>query len=803
MATNESSKYKLSVAEGTEYKLSVVDGTELQLSLSGSAGPAGPSNVLSIGTVTTGETGTPAAASITGSSPTQTLNLTLPKGNTGATGSQGVQGIQGIQGPQGLAGDKYQTTSSTNLLIPAIGSTITITVGTGLSYSTNQNVLISHDIGNHIHAEIDSYNPTTGVMVAVVTDTDGSGTYSSWSVNLSGAVGAVGPQGIQGTQGTQGVQGIQGIAGPNTVTTSTTTNLTGYIFGNGTNISGATAAASADTANTLVIRNSSGGASFRELSSSSTTGTGASFNSLDGIASSSNSGFGTGAVSSSGSGTYHHRFGDSTGDNRSAVERVRGWFVWFFGSFTGRLKTADITADREWTLPDQSGTLTLDSHTHANATTTSAGFMSSSDKTKLNNIGMTDVVINGVTFGRGAGDVSTNTASGAEALNSNTTGSSNTAVGYRAMKANVSGISNTAVGQDALSSSSIAGHNTAIGFRSMYSSSGANNTAVGSDSLGISSGNSNTAVGYYALKNNQSGTSNTSIGSNALSNNTSGSDNIAIGQGALYYTESASNNVVIGSSSMVFSGLASDCVAVGTRTLIYNNGVVNTACGHWALTGCTTGLTNSAFGGYCLTNLTTFSNCTGLGFNAQVTGSNQVQLGNSDTTAYSYGAVQNRSDLRDKADIRDTELGLDFIDALRPVDYKWDMREDYRQEAPESVIKPTEISEDASDEDKAKYAEELAAYESYVVAKDQWLEESQLANITHDGSKKRSRYHHGLIAQEVKAVLDQQGIDFGGFQDHSLKGGDDVLSIGYVELIAPMIKAIQELKYRVEELESR
>ena len=74
----------------------------------------------------------------------------------------------------------------------------------------------------------------------------------------------------------------------------------------------------------------------------------------------------TGGVSVSAAGTgvtYHHRFGD-TGNNRSAVERVRGWFVWFFGSFTGRLKTADITADREWTLPNASGTLTLDSHTH-------------------------------------------------------------------------------------------------------------------------------------------------------------------------------------------------------------------------------------------------------------------------------------------------------------------------------------------------------------------------------------------------------------------------------------------------------
>jgi hypothetical protein len=50
-----------------------------------------------------------------------------------------------------------------------------------------------------------------------------------------------------------------------------------------------------------------------------------------------------------------------------------------------------------------------------------------------------------------------------------------------------------------------------------------------------------------------------------------------------------------------------------------------------------------------------------------------------------------------------------------------------------------------------------------------------------------------LIAQEVKSVMDNKGIDFGGYQDHSVKGGEDVLSLGYSELIAPLIKAIQEL----------
>jgi len=69
-----------------------------------------------------------------------------------------------------------------------------------------------------------------------------------------------------------------------------------------------------------------------------------------------------------------------------------------------------------------------------------------------------------------------------------------------------------------------------------------------------------------------------------------------------------------------------------------------------------------------------------------------------------------------------------------------------------------------------------------------------------DGSRKRSRYHHGLIAQEVKEMLDAKGIDFGGYQDHSVAGGKDVLTIGYDELVGPLIKAVQELSNQVKAL---
>lgn len=69
-------------------------------------GPPGPSNVLSIGTV---DSGGSADATITGTSPSQVLSLTLPKGDkgdTGDTGPKGDKGDTGDQGPQGILGPK-------------------------------------------------------------------------------------------------------------------------------------------------------------------------------------------------------------------------------------------------------------------------------------------------------------------------------------------------------------------------------------------------------------------------------------------------------------------------------------------------------------------------------------------------------------------------------------------------------------------------------------------------------------------------------------------------------------------------
>ena len=78
----------------------------------GSVGATGPANTLTIGTVTGGSS---AAATITGTAPSQVLNLVLPKGDAGAAGAAGVQGpagATGATGPQGPAGSAASATTS-------------------------------------------------------------------------------------------------------------------------------------------------------------------------------------------------------------------------------------------------------------------------------------------------------------------------------------------------------------------------------------------------------------------------------------------------------------------------------------------------------------------------------------------------------------------------------------------------------------------------------------------------------------------------------------------------------------------
>lgn len=358
----------------------------------------------------------------------------------------------------------------------------------------------------------------------------------------------------------------------------------------------------------------------------------------------------------------------------------------------------------------------------------------------------------------------------------------NVGSGVSSLLALTSGQNNVAIGHSAASTITTANNNVAVGYGSLKLSDTSSQTAVGYSALtAATSATGNTAVGNLSLSSNQTAADNTAVGEAALLAAT-GANNTAVGSRALNAQTTATNNTGVGFEVARFT-TASNQALFGYRAgRALTTGSDNTAIGADALQFEDTGVSNTAVGRRALrlkqdgTNQSGFSNATGLGFDAAVSGSNQVQLGNASTTTYVYGTVQNRSDLRDKADVRDTVLGLEFIEALRPVDFKWDMREDYTEEYDEQV---------------GTDAEGVPVFET------------RTRRVPKDGSKKRVRFHHGLIAQEVQALITKTGMDFGGFQDHKVYGGCDVMSIGYDELIAPLIKAVQQLSARVKELEGK
>ena len=68
-----------------------------------------------------------------------------------------------------------------------------------------------------------------------------------------------------------------------------------------------------------------------------------------------------------------------------------------------------------------------------------------------------------------------------------------------------------------------------------------------------------------------------------------------------------------------------------------------------------------------------------LGFEATCI-SNQITLGNSSVTELRCGVstITSFSDQRDKTNIENITVGLDFIDSLRPVEFEWNFRNLYQ-----------------------------------------------------------------------------------------------------------------------------
>lgn len=322
-------------------------------------------------------------------------------------------------------------------------------------------------------------------------------------------------------------------------------------------------------------------------------------------------------------------------------------------------------------------------------------------------------------------------------------GTNNIFLGAKSGNFTMTGHSNVAIGYQSMLATTSGAQNTAIGFNSMLSNtSGNNNTAVGLQSLYFNtSGQYNTAVGENSLFSNTTGYQNTAVGDDALLLNTTGFYNTAVGMLSSYHNTIGNRNVSMGYNSLYTNTQGNLNSAVGFNSLYSNTtGTLNSAFGYNSLYSNTTGISNTALGDSAGYGITTGSNNTAVGQGAQVpngTLSNQVRVGN---TAVTYAGVQVAwtitSDRRWKSDIFNSDLGLNFISKLNPVSYK----------------------------------------------------------RKNDESQKTE---YGFIAQDVAEVLKESNVDNSGMITIDDKGNYEMR---YNDLLAPMVKAIQELKAENEEL---
>lgn len=164
---------------------------------------------------------------------------------------------------------------------------------------------------------------------------------------------------------------------------------------------------------------------------------------------------------------------------------------------------------------------------------------------------------------------------------------------------------------------------------------------------------------------------NTACGRGALNNGTSVNSTVAVGDLALYFITTGTENVAIGKAAMQFSNTASYCVAIGADALDNSNhtGDKNTIIGNNAGRIITTGTNNTCIGNSSEP--------------ATATTSGSVTLGDNliNSLRCNVQTISSLSDERDKTNIEDSDIGLDFVNTLRPVEFDWDRRDGSMTEA--------------------------------------------------------------------------------------------------------------------------
>ena len=349
-----------------------------------------------------------------------------------------------------------------------------------------------------------------------------------------------------------------------------------------------------------------------------------------------------------------------------------------------------------------------------------------------------------VYIGAYAGDAATgssegnNTCVGDSAGSSITDGSENTCLGQGAGASLTTATGHTALGRGALENGVTTVGNTGVGHGAGSQVTGYYLTAVGFEAMaGANAASYNTAVGYKAGEIMAGGVGCTFVGSNAGDSLTSGNHNSAFGFDAGTGLTSGFANTLLGynSGSSVTTGARNTLVGDSAASSL--TGDNNTALGYGAGN-------NKTSGNYNI-NIGYLSNA------SSATVSGEITLGDSNIDAFrcDVQSIASLSDGRDKTDIVESSFGLDFINSIRPVQFKWDRRN---------------------------------------------LVEGDLT------ASKNGKTRLGFIAQEFQEAMPNNENDI---LDLVYESNPERLEAKYGNLIPILTKAIQELSRQNKELENR
>ena len=319
----------------------------------------------------------------------------------------------------------------------------------------------------------------------------------------------------------------------------------------------------------------------------------------------------------------------------------------------------------------------------------------------------------------------------------------NVGMGYAAMNGtSPAGLNNVAVGHDAGKAITSGENNVAIGLEALsLNTTGSDAVAIGNLAGRGTTGGGIVAVGYWALKSNSTG------------------GDVAIGYAAMYSNSTGLNNVAVGAYALRSNVTANRSTAVGYYALNVSVADNNTAVGALASYSITTGTQNTSLGSNAGRGGTTGSNNTCIGYYATPPAfntSNSFTLGNNSVTNLRCNdqTITALSDVRDKTNIENIPVGLDYIKAMRPVMFDWNRRPKINEDGDEIIN------------------------EVYIGRKD-----------------------FGFIAQELDILQETFG-----YSDHTRlvhKDNPDAWEADPMKTYPILVKAVQELAAQVAELQSR